>query len=101
MTQSQLRKLNVIIQKKMMTSDQSRLLITLMLQRTTTLADMSDIYYGPVKDKDKPTTMRIGYIKKYLKELILKFDYWGLPFVIVLDKKGNVQLTVKEEADAK
>lgn len=84
-----------------MTRDQSRLLITLMLQPTTTLNDMSDIYYGPVKDKDKPTTMRLGYIKKYLKELMLKLDYWSLPFVIVVDKEGNVKLTMKEEVDAK
>ncbi len=95
MTTSQLRKLNVLIQKKMMTVDQTRLLITLLSVPTTNLTTLSDIYYGARGESDK-SSLRMSYVKKYLKDLMLKLEYWGLPHVITITKDGSVTLTEKE-----
>lgn len=96
MTPSQLRKLNVIIQKKMMSTDQLRLLITLMDTPTTTLTDLHHVYYGPRAEGAK-ITLGLSHIRKYLKMLILKLNYWGLPHIIVVQKDGTVTLREKPQ----
>jgi len=98
MNASQLRKLNVIIQKRMMTIDQNRLLITLLNRPEITLTELSDIYYGPRGEQEK-STLRISYIKKYLKTMMFKLEYWGLDYVITVTKDGLVKFTTKEGTD--
>lgn len=95
MTTSQLRKLNVIIQKALMSKDQTRLLFTLHINPNTTLENLANTYYG-VKQNEK-VSLRMSYLKKYLKEIILKLEYWGLPHVITVSKDGSVKLTMKAE----
>ena len=96
MTPSQVRKINVLIQKNMMTPDQTRLLITLMITPTTTLTEVSNAFYGTRKEGEK-ISLRLMYIRRYLKELTLKLDYWSLPHIIVIHKDGNVTLREKVE----
>jgi len=100
MQTNQVRKLNVIIQKRMMTMDQQRLLVTLLSTPVTTLTELSDAYYGArAKETDK-ITMRKNYLKKYLKALMLRLEYWGLPHVITITKEEAVRLTMKEGDNA-
>lgn len=96
MTPSQLRKINVIIQKQMMDKDQTRLLMSLILTPRTNLTELCKAYYGPRDEKEKNTIQK-RYLKKKLQNLMFKLDYWGFPFVIVVTKDEQVNLTVLTE----
>lgn len=95
MTISQLRKINVIIKKQMITIDQNRLLMTLLLHRDTTINELCDIYFGA--NTNAKSFFRKSHMRRYLKDLMLKLDYWGLPFIITVAKDETVNLTMKEE----
>lgn len=100
MTQLQLRKLNVLIEKQIITWPQLRLLVLLISNPTTTLTDLCAAYYGKPTEGQK-TSLRTLYIRKYLKILIVRLDYWGLPYIIVVHKDGTVTLREKVELDDK
>jgi hypothetical protein len=84
----------------MITIDQLRLLVSLLSTPTTTIPDLCSIYYG-AKKEDGEITMQITHMRRHLKNLMLKLDYWGLPHIITISKDGSVKLTEREATDEK